>query len=231
MNAISHLQDAGRAALSVTRTLLAFVGVLAVAGFMLQPLQGEALLGGTDLLPGDPFAGSALVAAGPIQPSLDETAREREQRLLTEFIAKRYRVSEQAVGSYVAHAYQAGAQHSVDPLLILAVMAVESRYNPVAESNMGAKGLMQVIPKWHLEKLEDHGGEHAVLEPAVNIEVGARILREYQRRVGDLEKSLLMYNGALDHPHSQYASKVFAEKARLKEVLRPKTRRQIAQSA
>jgi soluble lytic murein transglycosylase-like protein len=229
MNAISHLQDAGRAALSVTRTLLAFVGVLAVAGFMLQPLQRE--LDENGLLPGEPFAGSALVAAGPIQQIQPETAREREQRLLTEYIAKRYRVSEQAVGSYVAHAYQAGAQHSVDPLLILAVMAVESRYNPVAESNMGAKGLMQVIPKWHLEKLEDHGGEHAVLEPAVNIEVGARILREYQRRVGDLERSLLMYNGALDHPHSQYAAKVFAEKARLKEVLRPKARRQIAQSA
>jgi len=227
MNAISHLQDAGRAALSVTRTLLASVGVLAVAGFMLQPLQDH--LGS---LTSEPFAGAALTAAGPIQGSREETAREREQRLLTEFIAKRYRVSEQAVGMYVAHAYQAGAQHSVDPLLILAVMAVESRYNPVAESNMGAKGLMQVIPKWHQEKLIDHGGEHAVLEPAVNIEVGARILREYQRRVGDLERSLQMYNGALDHPHSQYASKVFAEKARLVEVLRPaKPRRQSAQSA
>jgi soluble lytic murein transglycosylase-like protein len=229
MNAISHLQDAGQAALSVIRTLLAFVGVLAVAGFMLQPLQGESLLEGAGLLAGEP---SALVAAGTIQAPKQETARDREQRVLTEFIAKRYRVSEQAVASYVSHAYQAGAQHSVDPLLILAVMAVESRYNPVAESNMGAKGLMQVIPKWHLEKLEDHGGEQAVLEPAVNIEVGARILREYHRRVGDLERSLQMYNGALDHPHSQYAAKVFAEKARLKEVLRPaKPRRQSAQSA
>jgi hypothetical protein len=97
MDAISHLQDAGRAALSVTRTLLAFVGVLAVAGFMLQPLQRE--LDENGLLPGEPFAGSALVAAGPIQQIQPETAREREQRLLTEYIAKRYRVSEQAVGS------------------------------------------------------------------------------------------------------------------------------------
>jgi soluble lytic murein transglycosylase-like protein len=227
MNAISHLQEAGRAALSVSRTLLASVGVLAVAGFMLQPLQYEPLFGGTPL---EPITGS-LVAAGPIQLAHEETARDRDQRLLTEFIAKRYRVSEQAVASYVSHAYQAGAQHSVDPLLILAVMAVESRYNPVAESNMGAKGLMQVIPKWHPEKLLDHGGEHAVLEPAVNIEVGARILREYQRRVGDLEAALLMYNGALDQPHSQYAAKVFAEKARLVEVIRPpKQRRQTAQS-
>src|SRR5688572_17650221 len=230
MNAMSHLRDAGHAALSVTRTLLAFVGVLAVAGFALQPLQRD--IASAAALAVEPFAVSSVVAAGPIQAPPAESAREREQRMVTEFIAKRYRVSEQAVASYVAHAYQAGSQHSVDPLLILAVMAVESRYNPVAESNMGAKGPMQVIPKWHQEKLIDHGGEHAVLEPAVNIEVGARILREYQRRVGDLERSLQMYNGALDHPHSQYASKVFAEKARLVEVLRPaKPRRQSAQSA
>jgi soluble lytic murein transglycosylase-like protein len=84
---------------------------------------------------------------------------------------------------------------------------------------MGAKGLMQVIAKYHPEKLSDHGGEHALLEPEVNILVGAQILREYQRRFGDTETALQMYAGALDEPTSQYASKVFAEKARL-DVLR-----------
>src|SRR5437879_13083630 len=95
-------------------------------------------------------------------------------------------------------------------------MAVESRYNPVAESQVGAKGLMQVMPKFHLDKLSDHGGEHAVLEPEVNIVVGARILREYQRRLGDTEAALQMYAGAYDEPTAQYANKVFAERARLR---------------
>jgi soluble lytic murein transglycosylase-like protein len=104
-------------------------------------------------------------------------------------------------------------------------MAVESRYNPVAESGVGAKGLMQVTPKFHLEKLADHGGEEALLEPEVNIEVGARILREYQRRFHDTEAALQMYAGAFDEPTSQYANKVFAEKARL-ELLRAKARKQ-----
>jgi soluble lytic murein transglycosylase-like protein len=94
----------------------------------------------------------------------------------------------------------------------------------VAESVMGAKGLMQVIPKYHLEKLLDHGGEHALLDPDVNIAVGAQILREYYRRFGDLETSLQMYAGAFDEPTSQYSNKVLAEKARL-EVLRQKAKK------
>jgi soluble lytic murein transglycosylase-like protein len=113
----------------------------------------------------------------------------------------------------------------VDPVLILAVMAIESRYNPVAESDMGAKGLMQVIPKFHQEKLLDHGGEHALLDPEVNIHVGAQILREYYRRFGDLETALQMYAGAFDEPTSQYAGKVLGEKNRL-EVLRQKAKKQ-----
>jgi soluble lytic murein transglycosylase-like protein len=77
---------------------------------------------------------------------------------------------------------------------------------------------MQVIPKYHPEKLADHGGEHALLDPEVNILVGTRILREYLRRVGELEAALQMYAGALDEPTSQYSSKVLAEKARLQQV-------------
>jgi soluble lytic murein transglycosylase-like protein len=105
-------------------------------------------------------------------------------------------------------------------LLILAVMAVESRYNPVAESNMGAKGLMQVMPKFHQEKLLEHGGEPALLNPEVNIQVGAQILREYVRRFGELETALQMYAGAFDIPNYPYAGKVLAERARLEQAVR-----------
>jgi soluble lytic murein transglycosylase-like protein len=88
---------------------------------------------------------------------------------------------------------------------------------------------MQVMPKYHLEKLLDRGGEYAVLEPEVNIAVGAQILRDYQRRFRDTETALQMYGGALDDPSTLYASKVLAEKARL-DALRIKARKQIAQS-
>ena len=200
------------------RAVLALIGLAALCG-LLVPQQRDSLVNNLSLL-GDPFGVPATVAAGPIQASVGETPLEREQRAVTEFIAKRYRVSDAAVAGFVSTAYRAGSQHSVDPLLILAVMAVESRYNPVAESTMGAKGLMQVIPKFHADKLAEHGGEGALLDPEVNILVGAQILREYLRRFGETETALQMYAGAFDEPNSSYAFKVLAERARMEQMLK-----------
>lgn len=218
------LQNAARRFAAALRNGLALIGLAAVCAAALITLDGDVFGRPLPLLSSDAFSLSALVAEGSIEPTA-ETPVQREQRFMTEYIAKRYRVSESAVSEYVAAAYRAGDQYSLDPLLILAVMAVESGYNPVAESGVGAKGLMQVMPKFHLEKLLDHGGEEALLEPEVNIQVGARILREYQRRFHDTEAALQMYAGAYDEPTSQYATKVLAEKARL-ELLRQKARKQ-----
>jgi soluble lytic murein transglycosylase-like protein len=202
---------------SVVRGLLAFVGLGAVLALALPVPHQSMLHQVSTVLRADEPVG-VVAATGAIQGAVAETPQEREQRALTEFIARRYRVSEAAAGGFVATAYQAGREFSVDPLLILAVAAVESRYNPVAESAMGARGLMQIIPKYHPEKLADHGGELALLDPEVNILVGTRILREYLRRVGELEGALQMYAGASDEPNSQYSVKVLAEKARLQQV-------------
>ncbi len=224
MNGARVLQHVARRSLATLHTGLALIGLAAVCAGLLVALDGDAIRRALPLLTADPTSLS-VVAEGPIASGAVETPMEREQRAVTDYIARRYRVSEAAVSGYVAAAYRAGEQYSVDPLLILAVMAVESRYNPVAESGVGAKGLMQVMPQFHAEKLAGRGGEEALLEPEVNIEVGAQILREYQRRFRDTEMALQMYAGAVDEPNSQYASKVFAEKARL-EVLRQKARKQ-----
>ncbi len=202
---------------SVARSLLALVG-LAVLLAAALPQSREALLqqfaAWTEAWEGE----SGNITAGTIQVGTGNAAV-REQRAVTEFIAKRYRVATDAAAGFVATAYQAGGVWKVDPLLILAVMAIESRYNPVAESHMGAKGLMQVIPKFHPEKLTEHGGEAALLDPHVNIQVGAQILREYLRRFGETETALQMYAGAFDEPSSSYAFKVLAERSRLEQVL------------
>jgi soluble lytic murein transglycosylase-like protein len=180
-----------------------------------------------------PVAEGRLAAALPQPAALQPVSQamlEQEQKALAEFIAKRWRIAEEAASRFVSIAYRAGRMHSVDPVLILAVIAIESGYNPVAQSVMGAKGLMQVIPRFHLEKLSGHGGEEAVLDPEVNIHVGAQILREYSRRLRDEQLALQMYAGAFDEPNSQYANKVYAERARL-EPVRQRARKQTGQSA
>ena len=154
------------------------------------------------------------------QLSAKAAQAKRERAVVAAFIARRYRVADEAAANYVATAYQAGQKFSVDPLLVLAVMAVESRYNPVAESHVGAKGLMQVLPRFHLEKLAAHGGPKALLDPDVNIEVGTQILREYLHRFGRTVTALQQYAGAMSEPTTRYANKVLAERARLERVLR-----------
>ncbi|NBS55958.1 MAG: lytic transglycosylase domain-containing protein, partial [Betaproteobacteria bacterium] len=133
--------------------------------------------------------------------------------------AKRYRVAQEAVGGFVATAYRAGRETAVDPLLILAVISVESRFNPVAESSFGAKGLMQIIPKFHKDKLVEHGGDDALLDPEVNIQVGAQVLREYIRRFGGTESALQAYAGAFEEPNAMYAKQVLLERTRLEQAV------------
>jgi soluble lytic murein transglycosylase-like protein len=165
-------------------------------------------------------AQDAAPAAAPVQVGAQQVEARHEQEAVTAFIARRYRVADEAMAGFVAAAYRAGSRFAVDPLLILAVMAVESRYNPVAESVVGAKGLMQVLPRFHQDKLEVHGGEEALLDPDVNIEVGTQILREYLRRFGKTVTALQMYAGAMDEPNAEYANKVLTERARLEQLLR-----------
>ena len=128
----------------------------------------------------------------------------------------------------MVEAFHAGRRTGLDPLLILAVMAVESSLNPSAESEYGAKGLMQVVPRFHLDKLAYHGGEESVLDPRTNIRVGAEILRDYIQRAGDLRTGLQMYAGAVEDAASQYAQRVLAEKSRLGQAASSPTGRRVA---
>jgi soluble lytic murein transglycosylase-like protein len=142
-------------------------------------------------------------------------------RALSEFLARRYKVSQAVTLDLVTIAHTAGQEMGLDPLLIIAVMAVESRFNPIAESVAGAKGLMQIIPKYHVDKFREFGGEqYAVFDPETNILVGAQILKEYLSRTGHLDSALQMYNGALSDLEDRYTGKVMTEKERLQQVLR-----------
>jgi soluble lytic murein transglycosylase-like protein len=138
-----------------------------------------------------------------------------EHKRVATYLARKYRVAADATNEIVGATYRIGKELGVDPFLILAVMAIESRMNPFAESGMGAMGLMQVIPKYHLDKFEVLGGPEAVLNPVANIRVGALILKDVMQRFGGLESGLKAYSGATGDDYG-YAAKVLAERDRLR---------------
>jgi len=138
---------------------------------------------------------------------------------LAEFLAKRYKVSQDQTLKYVQIAHAEAKRANLDPLLIMAIIAIESRYNPIAESEAGAKGLMQIMPKFHADKLAEFGGEKAVFDPESNIRVGTRILREYLSWTGNLGIALQMYAGALADQNDTYTNRVMGEKYRLQRVV------------
>jgi len=140
------------------------------------------------------------------------------QSILAEYLSRRFFIAGTAAARIVDAAYHAARDVGLDPYLILAVIATESGFNPIAESIMGAKGLMQIIPKYHERLLVAHGGEAALWDPDANIAVGTRILQQYVYRAGTLEAGLQYYNGALSDATAQYASRVMAERERLLEV-------------
>lgn len=143
---------------------------------------------------------------------------DRRYRAIAEFLARKYRVSQDVTFDLVTIAHTAGYQIGLDPLLIIAVMAVESKFNPIAESVAGAKGLMQIIPKYHGEKFEEFGGEKLAFDPRINILVGSQILHEYFRRTGSMSTALQMYAGAANDGEAAYAAKVMSEKQRLQQI-------------
>jgi soluble lytic murein transglycosylase-like protein len=188
---------------------------VAALGAFLVATTGDALAPGEPARACDPVAELAAQAKTVSVHALDPASP-----ALVRHLARRFTVAHEAIEGVVEAAHRAAREVGLDPLLVLAVIAVESRFNPIAESVRGAKGLMQIIPRYHLAKLEEHGGEAAALDPESNILVGARILQEYVYRFGSLEAGLQFYNGAYWDPTAQYAKKVLAERERLELVLR-----------
>lgn len=128
---------------------------------------------------------------------------------LSSHIQRRYKVSEPSARRIVAEAIRSGQRHQLEPELILAIIAVESTFKERAVSRAGARGLMQVMPGHHRDKVQEIGGTQALFDPAKNIHIGSRILANYlDDHSGDMRRALLKYNGSLHLRRSSYADKV-----------------------
>ena len=183
-----------------------------------------------------------------VQPQVSEFPKEAEptatakpkilssqQVAIASWISKKYSVAQEPVGALVAEAFEIGQNVKLDPTLILAIMAIESGFNPFAQSPVGAQGLMQVMTQIHHDKYANLGGKRAAFDPMANLRVGVKVLQECISRAGSVEGGLKYYVGAANLPSDGgYASKVMAERDRLLAVVagkRPPTSRLYASPA
>lgn len=138
-----------------------------------------------------------------------------------DYVARRYRVSNDVLQPIFSAVQSTGRELNLDPLLIVAVIGVESGFNPFSQSVLGAQGLMQVVPRYHRDKLPSDAGELPFFDPLTNVQIGARVLQESIRRYGGIEDGLQQFGGASNDPERRYSNRVLAERQRLELAVQP----------
>jgi hypothetical protein len=163
----------------------------------------------------------ATKSLSPVTPGPAPTTQvlSKEQHNVVDFITRTYQVAADQAGPIVVNAYRAARDAKLDPHLVLAVMSIESRFDPKAKSPRGAQGLMQVVTRVHARRFEPFGGIAAAFDPIANIRVGTQILKEYISNAGSAEGGLKGYVGAAGRMDDRgYGSKVLAERAKFAAV-------------
>jgi transglycosylase-like protein with SLT domain len=131
--------------------------------------------------------------------------------------------------------YQEAREASLDPLLVLAVIAVESGFDHAAESDAGAVGLMQLRPSTLLHEAERSGLDlEDPGDPSFNVRTGVRYFKRLIRAFGSTDVALMAYNagpnrilrylqeeGAIPERFRIYPKRVAGELKRLKRNQAP----------
>jgi hypothetical protein len=231
------LRDVGNGLLEISHNTLALLGLILVACLLFTFSRDDLRDGAesqvlswlqsrqetriepyqeVETQPAEPGAVARATAINPKDLN-------RQQAAVAQWLSRRYRVAPEPVSRLVQEAWLVGQRAGLDPTLILAIMAIESSFNPFAQSAVGAQGLMQVMTKVHDDKYEPFGGNHAAFDPVTNLRVGVQVLKECIARAGSLEGGLRFYVGAANQvDDGGYASKVLSEQSYLRDIVRGK---------
>jgi soluble lytic murein transglycosylase-like protein len=148
----------------------------------------------------------------------------QNQRAVADFFEKKYKLDRAKIEEYVSNTVLIAKEVNIDPILLLAVISVESNFNPLIKSQAGAEGLMQVMTAIHEDKYALYGGASDAVKPEVNIRVGAYILKYLIATSGSLRNGLKYYVGAANADNDGgYTDKVMAERNRLISLCQPVT--------
>jgi hypothetical protein len=153
--------------------------------------------------------------------AIDPSELNRQQAAVAQWLARRYKVAPEPVGRLVQESWSLGKRVGLEPTLILAIVAIESSFNPFAQSSVGAQGLMQVLTRVHDDKYVAFGGNHAAFDPLTNLRVGVQVLKDCIAKAGSVEGGLRHYVGAANlASDGGYAFKVLAEQEFLLQLIK-----------
>jgi hypothetical protein len=232
----SALSDTYQGFIAITHNSAALLGALLVVGLIALSLNANWRTAGEQKLLGWLMDRQETLAAADEEANPTElvfeaepTAADRvtvalphelpkQQAKVAFWLSRKYRVAPEPVGALVAEAFEIGERAKLDPTLILAIMAIESRFNPFAQSPVGAQGLMQVMTRVHTDKYENFGGKLAAFDPLTNLRVGVKVLQDCIKRAGSIEGGLRLYVGAVTTDGNWYVDRVIAEHLRIQSV-------------
>jgi hypothetical protein len=228
--------------LKLTRHSLALLGLLSLASvlfFASQPAwRLSASLNLLSWLDSRQDGALDIYANAPVEPfvpSMDaagQWALSDEQEAVTRGLSRRYKLSPEPLGSLVSEAWALGDRIQVSPTLLLAVIAIESRFNPFASGTQGGMGLMQIEPQAQHLALLPFGGPLAAFDPLTNLRVGAQHLQTLLAQSASVEAALLLYAAASGQRNgAEYTHRVLAEQKLLENMAHTSKRIEVAQNS
>jgi soluble lytic murein transglycosylase-like protein len=142
-----------------------------------------------------------------------------QQEQLAQYIAKTYPKIDEAESRHLIDKVLAySAMYSVDPILVVGIIATESGFDREALSHTGAIGYMQVHPRWHKDKYKGRD----IWATETNVETGILILKDCLKRhgVANYDAALACYNGATTEEQAQrYTQTVYRHVSQLHRQL------------
>lgn len=121
-------------------------------------------------------------------------SKQLEQQVVADWIVEytKGKTKQTDANFIVKTVYSESEKTKIDPLLIIAMISKESTFKKYATSGYGAKGLMQVVPRWHHDKLKKRDPYNR----AVSIEVGSKVLWDcLKKRNFNTNRALTCYSG------------------------------------
>ena len=140
-----------------------------------------------------------------------------DQDTLATYISKRYYVSKIYALQVVSVVYDTAARTHTDPMILLAIISVESRFNQHAMGTQGDIGLMQISPRWQQQLILEGGGEWPAWEVESNILLGARVLKRCMNQTKDITHALACYNTG-----PKYVGLIVDRQLRFQKLIKPK---------